>query len=485
MIGSSSKASKHIFIGNLLIKGLNFIGSIALARLLAKEDFGYWVLITIITSFVTLVFDVGFETYYLVKVKLIGEDKMDDNEINSLENTIFFLKLFMSIFLFAAQFSVSYLLDGFYFDAENSPIDEIIRILSFTYLIVPFGVINEIRFKKRQLYTPVVKSQIFSEASNLIIKIGLAFIGFGVFSIAYGMLAKRIVKSIYLVFQGKFIPQFSKVKKSYFKGIFGFAKYTWISGTIGFFSQQMDKLFLAKTFSVSQIGSYNFANATANMPYNYFVMPQASLVLSYISNFQDDKGKLSESFTKIIRLTVLLMLPILFIGYFYVELLIRLIYGEKWVSSASLMQVFLILVAVRMFVFPFMPGLTAIGRIKQNTMIVLARTITVGLCLLILTGLDSFSLLSFVKIYVGINIIFDFLKAFISSYYLKISLLKILKDLSKKTIYIALLLILIANKNIVEGIFFEIIIMSIFIGIYAFVIKKYLFKDLKQLLLKK
>lgn len=437
MIKSSFLAIKNIMIGNFVMKFFSFISSIVMARLLAKEDFGLWVVVTIITSFVTLVFDVAFEYYYMIKVDIDEKsEKKTPYKIKiEIENTVFFLKLLFAVILFFIQYSSSYFLDGYYFDSDNSSIDELIRLTSFSYLITPFGVINEIRFKKAQDFKFVTLAQILGESTNVILKISLAFLGFGVFSIAYGSLFKRVISAMYISVKGKFLPRFNHFNKKYVKEILWFAKHSWLSGFLLYLTQQVDKILLKSLYSLDEIGEYNFGGATAQLPVNYLVAPQNSLIMSYVSNYKDNVLKVSSSFSKLTKLNILLIFPILFIFYNYGEIIISFVYGEKWLASVAIFNVFLLYCFFRSFCSPFMPVFTALGKIKENTLFVLIQSIVLGIVLYI--GFElKVDLITYTKLFVYVSSCFLVIKSFLSIKYLGISFERLFDELKHMVLYI-------------------------------------------------
>lgn len=409
-----------------------------MARLLAKEDFGLWVVVTIITSFVTLVFDVAFEFYYMIKVDIDekSEKKTPYKVKIEIENTVFFLKFSFAILLFCIQYTSSYFLDGFYFDSATSSIDELIRLTSFSYLITPFGVINEIRFKKAQDFKFVTLAQILGELTNIISKITLAFLGFGVFSIAYGSLFKRIISAVYISFKGRFLPKWKHFNKKYVKEILWFAKHSWLSGFLLYLTQQVDKILLKAMYSLDEIGNYNFGGATAQLPVNYLVAPQNSLIMSYVSNYKSNVIQISKSFSRLTKLNILILFPMLFILYNYGDLIIPFVYGEKWITSLGIFNVFLLYCFFRSFCTPFMPVFTAMGKVKQNTYFVLVQSIILGIVLFIGYKLNI-TLISYTKLFVYVSSLFLVLKAYLSIKYLKISFTVLFNDLRLAILYTA------------------------------------------------
>lgn len=371
-IQSASSAAKSVFLGGLAAKAIAFIGSVVLARLLVPEDYGYWVIVTMITSFFSLVVDAGFEYYYIVNVNINQGEETPENEVKEIENSIFFLRLIVNTVLFCLQFGFSFLP----ISLLSSPIDEIIRVLSFIHVINVMGRINEVRLKKCFDLKKTTVINVVSEVLSTVVKVGCAVAGLGVMSFAWGSITKVLFNNVGLVSVGQFRPQLELVSKKRIQDVFTFSIYMWLTQVGQYFSTQIDKFLLKSNYALSQIGLYNFANGTSYMFIQYILSPQGTVIMNYISNNQKNVKKIEELICVIFNFILVIVFPIQLLLYLYAYDFINNIYGSKWLESFSLFRIFLIYTMIRIMFSPFADMLTAFGKVKMRTVVTYVNIVT-------------------------------------------------------------------------------------------------------------
>lgn len=406
---SASSAAKSVFIGGVTAKAIAFIGSVILARLLVPEDYGYWVIVTMITSFFSLVVDAGFEYYYIVNVNINQGEETPGNEIREIENSIFFLRLIVNFLLFCLQFGFSFLP----ISLLSSPIDDIIRVLSFIHVINVMGRINEVRLKKCFDFKKTTVINIVSEVLSTVVKVSCAVAGIGVMSFAWGSITKVLFNNIGLVSVGQFRPQLKIVSKKRVKDVFKFSTYMWLTQVGQYFSEQLDKFFLKSNYSLEQIGYYNFSNGTSLLFINYVLMPQSSVVMNYISNNKLFPSVLEQMIAKILNIVILFVIPVQISLYFFSYEFIEFVYGVKWLPALPVFRVFLIYTLINVLFFPFQVILTALGEVKSNSKLIYVRIVLVFLILSVLTSITS-NLVFYAIGFTVALILFYFFKSYIS-----------------------------------------------------------------------
>ena len=400
------KSVKDVFIYSILSKGVAFFSSILLTRLLFPEDYGYLVMTTIVTGFISVVLDVGFEYYYIVKVDI----KAEDSEKKRVLSTIFMLRIIFNVVLFLLQFFGSYYVAVYF---EHEIVGEMLRVLSFMYLFTIFGKINEAILKKQMQFKPIMQRKIAGEVIASFIRVLLAYMGFGAMSFVYGTLVSSMIYGLSLQWYNKFEFEKKYVNLKEIKKIAYFAKHSFVSGAGLFFAQQIDKILLTSSFGANVVGLYNFGYGYAQTAGSYLLGPQINVMFTYIAN----KQKQPELPTKLKDLMLILIYfatPLFVLIFLYAKPLIVFIFTEKWEGSVELFQIFLLIGYSSFIFFPFSSYLTAVGELKINTQIVLIRaiTITLGLFTVIMYSDDIVLYAWTVAI---ITIFFDSIKFLISA----------------------------------------------------------------------
>jgi len=467
MTRSARESGRYIFLGSIFLKIISLSTSILLARILVPEDYGNWVIVSVVTSFFSLVVDIGFEYFYLIKIQ------QDSTPLQKakLENTIFLLRALVNLLLFVFQITASYLLVDLYF---VKPVDKLLRILSVIYLVSIFGKINEVRLKKKLDFRIITISKISGELVSSVTKILLAVSGFGVYSFAYGAIVNGVVFSGMLSIQGKFAPNLRLFSKEYIKEIIDYAKHSWIGGLGLFFAQQSDKILLKFFYPLSSIGLYSFSNSYSLVVYNSILMPQNSLFMSYISNNRKKTEVIVKNFSEIFKIILFVVIPIQIPLLVYANEFILYVFGEKWIASVTLFTIFMISVIFKSLMFPLMSGLTAIGRLKANTRIVLIKACIIPVILLLI-GLVGGSILSYAITFVLCELVFDTLKFWLFIKFIRVNLFEFLIHIFFK-FYLVLIccsVLLILRFLLGTSISSLLIAGMVYMGLYVYITLRY------------
>lgn len=403
------KSAKYLFIGGLFSKGISFVGTIILARILFPEDFGYLMIAMIVTGFLQVIGDMGFENYYLQE-KITSKEQEE-----KILNITYKLRLGVNFFLFLMQIALSYIVEIYY---NNDVIGELLRIFSLNILIMAFSQINLYILRKQLNYKPEVYANIGRDIVSTIFKILFAATGFGALSFAIGAILGNIMRLAILLRYQSFKPIWTLWDKFIFEHILFYGKHSFLSGLGAFFSNQLDKLFLTLYFPQTTSGNYYFSGSQASSIFSYIISPQASLILSYSAKHKHNKEYLFVILTNISYFIGIIMLPIVIYLIVYAEPLFDYLFGQKWHDSVILFQIFLFYYFITELTFPFSGILTAFGLPHIASRLVLARLLALIL-LLPIPIYFSTHITIYLLVFLIISTIFSYLKAYISIHKMK------------------------------------------------------------------
>lgn len=348
----AKRSAKYLFLGSMVSKVVSFAGSIFLARILFPEDFGYLLIATIITGFIQIFGNVGFETFYL------QEHTKSKQEEELILNITFKLRLFVNTILFVLQIAVSYIAEYYY---QSEIVGEMIRIFALTIPINALTQINMYILRKKLNYKPEVYANLGRDIVGTIVKVFLAFSGLGALSFAIGAVVGNLVRYfIFIKFQN-FKPIWRLWNNEIYRKIFHFGKHSFLAGVGMFFTNQIDKILLSSFFNTNTVGNYYFANSQAQTVFAYLIAPQSSLVMSYSAKHKNKSMYLFKILSNIGYLLAIILLPVTIFLVMYANDIIPLIFGEKWSDSIYMFQLFLVYYFVTELTFPFSGIITAYG----------------------------------------------------------------------------------------------------------------------------
>ena len=107
----------------------------------------------------------------------------------------------LSLALGAATMAVIWLLaplSGLFFDEQRAP--EVVRALSIVLVVASIGVVSEHLLRRRLLFRDLTVAAVLSQAiGSGLTAIGMAFLGFGVWSLVWGAIVRRAIHALIVV----------------------------------------------------------------------------------------------------------------------------------------------------------------------------------------------------------------------------------------------------------------------------------------------
>jgi len=306
-------------------QGFQFIVAIILARLLSPDEFGTIALLYLFTGIASTFVDSGFSAALIQK----NDATLTD------ESTVFWFNLFMGAVMTAGLWFIAPWVSEFY----NSPeLIVLTRFLAFTVVINALGSVHNTLFVKALNFKPGMKIGVISSLSSGLLAIYLAREGFGVWALAVQALLTSIVTTILLWFFSPWRPRWKFSLKSV-QSLFGFGSYLMAAGLIDIIYKQLYTVLIGKIYGVSQLGFYDRANNTKQIPIKLLSGILARVAFPIFSAAKKDKEKLYKGVQLAVQSLMLINTPIMFGILVTADNLVLVLFGEKWLESVPLLQI--------------------------------------------------------------------------------------------------------------------------------------------------
>ncbi|OUP66983.1 lipopolysaccharide biosynthesis protein [Drancourtella sp. An177] len=297
-------------------QGVTLIVSIVLARLLDPEVYGTISLIVVFLTVLEVFVDSGLGN------ALIQKQNADNRDFSS----VFYFNILFSVVLYVIMFCASPWIARFY---NNDSLISYIRVLSLSLLISGVKNVQVAYVSRNMLFKLFFKATIIGTITSGIVGIGMAYLGFGVWSLIAQNLTNLFMDTAILWFTVKWRPQ-GKFSLTRFKGLFSFAWKLLVTNLIDTVYQKIRQLIIGKMYSPSDLAFYNQGQ---QLPYAIISNINASIdsvLLPTVSSVQDDKDRVKELTRKSISVSTYIITPLL-LGMFAVsDTLVRVLLTEKW-----------------------------------------------------------------------------------------------------------------------------------------------------------
>lgn len=319
-----------------------------LARILDKSDFGLFAVSGIFISFIDTLGPASMGEYLI----------FCDTEKKGILNSAFWLNLLIqfivvSIALFAAPYWAVYY--------NNEKIKYLVYILSCSFAANIFATIPMAVLKKNLNFQPIIMIQAITGTLFQLTQLGLAIMGYGVYSLAIPSAIFPLIAGIYLFI--KATPPIRLIPDTrYWKEMLSYMRFSIGSKILSRFSTDGDSLIIGKITGLTALGVYNISSKLSNL-LNQNIMPildDVSMPL-FVKN-SSRQALIKKQFLYIIRVTSLFLTPFYFLLIIFASVIITRLYGNKWVDAIHPLQILCICALIKTISYPTSTLYYALGK---------------------------------------------------------------------------------------------------------------------------
>lgn len=453
-------------------QGIQFILQMVLARLLTPKDYGTVALITIFIAISTVFVQSGFNT------ALIQKKDIDEEDISS----VFYVSLFIAAIMYIILYFFAPTIANFYKILE---LTSIIRVMGLVLFLNSFNSIQNAIVSRNMEFKRLFYSSLGAIIISGILGIVLAYKGFGVWALAYQQLMNQFSICIILWFTVKWRPKLlfsiKKVKK-----LFSFSGKLLFSSLINSLYKELINLIVGKIYSPSILGYYNRGEQFPKVIVNNFDSSIQSVIFPVLASIQHDKVRVKEIMRRAIMMSSYIIFPMM-IGLIVIsESMVKLVLTEKWLPCIPYLRVFCISYTLWPIHTANLQAINAIGRSDIFLKLEVIKKV-VGVSIILITSRYSPYIMAVGTIFSGI--ISSFINSYPNRKLLNYSYIEQIRDIIP-SILISVIMGIIAyviqllKYNDILTILLQIIIGSVIYIILSYITKNesfiYLFNILKK-----
>lgn len=351
-------------------QGVSLVVSIILARLLEPSVYGTIALVTIFNTIMQVFVDSGLGT------ALIQKKDADETDFS----TVFFFNLAMCVILYGIMFLIAPLIAKFYNIPELTPI---VRVLSLTILVSGVKGIQQSYISKNMLFKRFFFSTIGATVMSAIIGIGMAYNGYGVWSLVAQNLSSSIISTFILWITVRWRPRllfsFGRLKE-----LFSYGWKILVSALINTVYSDIRQLIIGKMYSSADLAYYNKGHQYPQLIVNNINSSIDSILLPVMSKEQENRERVKMMTRRSIKISTYVMMPMMAGLAACAEPFVRLLLTEKWLPAVFFLRIFCITMAFYPVHTANLNAIKAMGRSDLFLKLEIAKKI-VGISALLLT----------------------------------------------------------------------------------------------------
>lgn len=318
------------FLGN----GVTFLVGIVLARLLSPSEYGLIGIVTIFTTVLTGIVDSGFSNALIRKKDVTNDDY----------NTMFITNMAISVLMFLLLFACSPMIAVFF---KRPELVDITRVMGLILVFQALSITQVTILTKRIDFKTKTKASLISAVSSGTIGIGMALMGFGVWSLVGQYLSQKLLYTFCLWIFNRWWPslRFSMLSFSY---MWGFGWKVMLAGIINNIWNQLYQVVVGKCYSPATLGQYSRSREYANLFSSNFTAIIQRVSFPALAEIQDDQERMVTAYRKVIKLTMFVTAICMISMGAMAEPLIYCLIGPQWHEAAA----FLPLICISLSLYP-------------------------------------------------------------------------------------------------------------------------------------
>jgi lipopolysaccharide exporter len=315
----------------MCIRGLGFVSTIILARLLVPADFGLVAMAMTVWSILDTVLDLSFAT------ALITEPRED----RKYYDTAWTLSIFKGIVVAVLLFTTA----GFIADYFNEPrITAIIHVFALISLIMGFQNVGTVNFIKDLQMHRSFALGVAVKVPAFIVTVAAAVILRSYWALVLGMFAGGAATVLMSYVLCDFRPRLALAKTG---ELLSFSSWLMANNIINAIVSQIDAVVMGHLATARLLGIYRIALEISGLPVTEIMAPARAALLPGFVKWADDRDKLAKNYVDSLAILLAIALPIATGIAIVADPLTRTLLGDQWLEAVPIMRILLVSTVVQ------------------------------------------------------------------------------------------------------------------------------------------
>ena len=305
-------------------KGVSFIVSLILARILSPDDYGIIAITTIFTNLSDVLIDGGFST------TLIRKKEVDELDYNC----AFVASLSIAIVLYAVMFLFAPVIAEYY---KEPILNSVLRVIGLVLFIQAFSSTRNAIIHRNMSFKLLFYCNVIGSVISGVIGIASALMGLGVWALVIQQLSQQLIVTILLFVKlhWKFECKFEWKR---FKELFSFSIGVMGASLLSSIGSSLYNLVIGKIYSVKDLG---YSDKGGQLPMQvslYTFSAMSSVLLPTLSTYQDNMETFKRVQRKVVGMTAYMVFPLMIGLAVTSEDLIVVLLTDKWLPALWIMR---------------------------------------------------------------------------------------------------------------------------------------------------
>lgn len=368
------KSSSFLILLRFVQRGIGFVSTLILARLLTPQDFGIVAIAVTILYFFDAMSSLGSEQYIVQKTHVSNEDL----------NTAWTVEIvFKIIFFFLLIISVPIITDYY----KNNELANILYSISSILIIGAFKNPGMYLLKKEFKYKSIFWLSLLQKTISFSIVIFITVIKPSYWAIIIGDIVSSFVLTIGSYMIHNFRPKVS-IKK--IKEQWAFSKWIIVRGVLGYTRSQIDLFLVSSQFNTKELGGYHLVRGLSVMPSTDIIAPAIEPLLAAFALTKQDHKRFAYQVRVSLLFIVIVALPISCFIWFFPIPIIETILGDQWIKTYPILSALSVLFFFITLGQVLNQSCVAFGKVKSLFFYEIISFVFIAGVLFLIVGVDLY-----------------------------------------------------------------------------------------------
>lgn len=314
-------------------RGITFLRTAILARLLTPAEFGFFAVASLVLSLTELITETG------INIVLIQKKDSIDKYINTAWITSILRGFVIGIIIICLAPVVSY-----FFEMEQ--VFSLVLLIALVPVIRGFINPSKVKLVKDLRYKEEFVYNLFQFSIEFLVTIIAAYFTRSASSIIYGLIAGAMydVVASYVVFRPLPQPIF---KKNLFMDVIHSGKWLTLVGVLSYLYQNIDNIIIGRLLGASSLGLYDVTYKISLLPLTEVTDVVGKAAFPVMVKINEDLPRLKKAYIQSVLAIFLFSACVALVLFLFPTQVVKIVLGDQWISAVPLLQVLCVLGVLR------------------------------------------------------------------------------------------------------------------------------------------
>lgn len=310
--------------GEIAFQAIRFTFGIALARLLSPHELGLMAMVMVFVQFLMGNTDLGFEEA-LIQHRRVAEVH---------RSSVFWILLAASILLTLAQLATAPWIGEFYGVEELVPLT---LALAAVYVLRALGTVPSAILTRQLDFRTISAWRCVAGVVAGTCAVTLAWMGFGVLSLAVQFLLSTGLESVLLLAACGWRPRF-ELRLAALRELLGFSAYRPAARILNYWGQRVDQLLVGRLLGASALGMYSQAFRLARLPVAGVSRGLVDVMFPSLALIQEDRARVGAAYLRTTGAVALWSVPVALGLFIAAPAFVVGVLGPQWWETAPVLR---------------------------------------------------------------------------------------------------------------------------------------------------